>query len=64
MSCSEESFLYSTMTHSKNEMLEHIKEKKIYFPPYLESKLLKWNCFPLINFNTGEIEVNFGVFFF
>lgn len=60
----EEFAMRSSMTHSKIEVLEHINENKIYFPSHFGSKLLKWNCFPLINMITEEIEISFGVLFF
>ncbi|CAD8161975.1 unnamed protein product [Paramecium octaurelia] len=59
----QEFTLRFSMTHSKNELLDYINERKIYFPHNLESRLLKWNCYPLINFDTEELEVSFGVFF-
>ncbi|CAD8116145.1 unnamed protein product [Paramecium primaurelia] len=53
----------SKVINSKQEILNYVKQHKIYFPTNLESKLLKWNSKPLIIQETNQLEVSFGVFF-
>ncbi|CAD8125855.1 unnamed protein product [Paramecium sonneborni] len=64
MNQQEEYIFSSVMIHSKQEVLEFICKNQIYFPPHLQSKLLLWNCFPIVNFNISQIEMSFGSFFY